>query len=262
LQSVSASVTELERAAGLGLRPALIPPLSERPYYSPEWEPLWEAADGLRVPLTAHVGGHLVLRPENRPEGQAPPAPLEESGYPGFGDIGWFSLCNRMGVTLARLVYSGVFQKYPNLHMVMTEGYAGWMAFAMQFFDHHWDSQRVVPQRGADRDIDRVAQSRGDVMLSRYGDLNIGREGVTLDAPPSFYLKRQAHATFMWDPLAVRNRDLTGLECLLWGNDYPHHEGAFPYSQEWVDKQFAGVPDDEIDQIVHGNAAALFGLAG
>ncbi|MDG2029190.1 MAG: amidohydrolase family protein [Acidimicrobiales bacterium] len=81
-----------------------------------------------------------------------------------------------------------------------------------------------------------------------------------IEATPSYYLKRQAHATFMWDPMAVRNRDLTGIECLLWGNDYPHREGSFPYYREWIDKQFAGVPDAEIDAITSGNAAKLFGL--
>ena len=32
-----------------------------------------------------------------------------------------------------------------------------------------------------------------------------------IDVHPSHYLKRQTHATFMWDPLAICNRDLTGL---------------------------------------------------
>ena len=59
----------------------------------------------------------------------------------------------------------------------------------------------------------------------------------------------------MDDPVAIRSRDLTGLDCLMWGNDYPHQEGVFPDSQEWVEKQFAGVPEPEIMHIVHDNAA-------
>jgi hypothetical protein len=46
----------------------------------------------------------------------------------------------------------------------------------------------------------------------------------------------------------------------LWGNDYPHREGSFPYSQEWIAKQFAGVPDDEVDAMTRGTAAKLFNL--
>jgi len=44
------------------------------------------------------------------------------------------------------------------------------------------------------------------------------------------------------------------------GNDYPHREGSFPFSQEWVDKQFADVPEDEADAMVRGNATRIFGI--
>lgn len=64
----------------------------------------------------------------------------------------------------------------------------------------------------------------------------------------------------MWDPLAIRSRDLTGLDCLMWGNDYPHHDGSFPFSADWIEKQFDGVPANEIDQICRGNAAEIFGI--
>ena len=139
--------------------------------------------------------------------------------YPGLGFVGWYNQCVGMGETLGWLTYTGVFERYPDLHVIMTEGYAGWLAFAIQFFDHHWND-------------------------SRYGAAQQdGPWPAKLEMPPGFYLKRQAHATFMWDPMAIENRHLTGTDCLLWGNDYPHREGSFPYSQEWIDKQFAGVPE-------------------
>jgi predicted TIM-barrel fold metal-dependent hydrolase len=224
-RDVAASVKELERGAAMGLRPALLPDgIYDKPYHLPEWEPLWEAAAGLQIPLTLHVGG---LRAAPR---------TDITFYPGMADIGWYNQCVGMGETLGWLTYSGVFERYPDLHVVMTEGYAGWLGFAMQFYDHHWQD-------------------------SRFHDMGMLEQGrSTIEAPPSYYLKRQAHATFMWDPLAIRSRDVTGLECLLWGNDYPHYEGSFPYSAEWNEKQFAGVPEDEVDAIVRGNAAELFNI--
>ena len=224
-----AAAAELERAAGMGLRPGLLPDgIWGRPYHAPEWEPLWEVANALKVPLTLHVGG---TRQAPNVDGSA-----AMFGGPGFAEIGWYNMCGAMGETLGWFTYGGVFERYPDLHVVMTEGYAGWLAFAMQFFDHHFQD-------------------------SRLSVLGIGGDGAPkLEAPPSFYLKRQSHATFMWDPLAIRVRDLTGIDCLMWGNDYPHFEGSFPFSEQWIDKQFAGVPEDDIDQMVRGNAARVFGL--
>lgn len=224
-RDVAASVRELERAAAMGLRPALLPDgIFDRPYHLAEWEPLWEAANELNVPISMHVGG-LRSAPS--------PYPI----YPGVADIAWYNFCCGMGETLGWLTYSGVLHRYPDLHVIMTEGYAGWLPFAIQFFDHHWND-------------------------SRLHDLGIGLEAATanMDAPPSFYLKRQAHATFMWDPAAIRLRDITGIDCLMWGNDYPHNEGSFPFSTEWVEKQFEGVPDVEVDAMVRGNAARIFGI--
>ena len=79
-----------------------------------------------------------------------------------------------------------------------------------------------------------------------------------LSLKPSELIRRQAHATFMYDPVAINNRAITGVETLLWGNDYPHPEGTWPNSQEVCAGQFEGVPDDELAAIVGGTAARVF----
>jgi predicted TIM-barrel fold metal-dependent hydrolase len=228
-RDVAACVLELERCAVRGMRPALLPDaIGDKPYHLAEWEPFWEAAAALKVPITMHVGGTRL-----------PSAALGASKpYAGLGFVGWYNQCVGMGETLGWLTFTGVFERHPDLHVIMTEGYAGWLAFAMQFFDHHWNDSRFGVMQTA-----------------------MGPWAAKLEAPPSFYLKRQAHATFMWDPMAIENRHLTGTDCLLWGNDYPHREGSFPFSKEWIDKQFAGVPADEVDAMLCGNAAKLFGIA-
>ena len=64
----------------------------------------------------------------------------------------------------------------------------------------------------------------------------------------------------MYDPVAVNNRATTGIETLMWGNDYPHPEGTWPDSQAVCAEQFDGVPDDELRAIVGGNAVSVFGF--
>jgi predicted TIM-barrel fold metal-dependent hydrolase len=241
-RDVGAAVTELERAARMGLRPAVLPDgIGDRPYNLPEWEPLWEAGADLGVPFTMHVGGtRFATRSSDRD--------FFQLTMPGASQLGWYMLCAGMAETIGWFTFAGLFQKYPKLTIVMTEGYAGWLAFAMQFFDHHWES------RWGNR-----ARQRGNNVSLAFGTKSSWPD-IKLDAPPSYYMKRQAKATFMWDPVAIRNRDLTGIDCLLWGNDYPHFEGSFPDSQAWIEEQFVGVPDDQIDRMVRGSAIEIFGF--
>jgi predicted TIM-barrel fold metal-dependent hydrolase len=221
----AACVGELERCAAKGMRPGLLPDyIFDSPYKDPQWEPLWEAANALKMPLTMHISG---LRNN----------PGSGGGTMGPSTVmaGFYSASCEMGHTLAEFALTGIFERHPDLHVIMTEGSAFWLAGLMQFVDHHWESRY------------------GRMLLSRFGSRRLER-------PPSDYIKRQGHATFMYDPLAVRLRDVTGLNCLLWGNDYPHTEGTFPYSQEYVEQQFSGVPEEEVHQITFSNAANLFGF--
>jgi predicted TIM-barrel fold metal-dependent hydrolase len=231
LGDIPASVKELERAAGLGLRPALLPDVvPELPYIAPEWEPLWEAAEGLGVPLATHVGSARSMYPW-----------LDQSAYkPGQGATTAFALVSLgMAETVAWFACSDILERHPGLKVVMTECSAGWVAWAMHFFDHHY--------------------------FGRFGNeflIDQGRESAKFtEAPPSTYIKRQVSCTFMDDPVAIHNREFTGLDCLMWGNDYPHQEGVFPDSQQWVEKQFASVPEAEVMQMVHDNAANVFGFS-
>jgi predicted TIM-barrel fold metal-dependent hydrolase len=69
-----------------------------------------------------------------------------------------------------------------------------------------------------------------------------------------------AFAMLIMDAVGIANRVFTGTRCLMWGSDYPHHEGTWPNSQELVAKQFAGVPEADIDRIVRLNAVETFGF--
>jgi predicted TIM-barrel fold metal-dependent hydrolase len=140
------------------------------------------------------------------------------------------------------MINTGALERYPDLQVVMTEGYAGWLGWLVGFMDEKY--------------LGRYSRREG--MAGRlFGPDDLRTK---ISAPPSYYLKRQVKATFMYDPAAIQLRNLTGVEALMWGNDYPHIEGVFPDSQAVVEKQFEGVPEDEILAMVHDNAAKLYGL--
>jgi predicted TIM-barrel fold metal-dependent hydrolase len=230
LSAVEESVHELERAAGLGLRPALLPDVYPgRHWLDPEWEPLWEALEGLDVPVTMHVGDARAGLPWS----------MSTAFAPGIGAIGAFALVSAgMAESALWFASGGILDRHPGLRVVFTECSAGWFAWAMQFFDQHYFGRF------------------GNEFLTDMGMPN----AKNCEFPPSYYLKRQTACTFMNDPVAVHNREFTGVASLMWGNDWPHTEGSHPDSVELVQKQFDGVRDAEVRAIVHDNAADVFGI--
>ncbi|MBV9993721.1 MAG: amidohydrolase family protein, partial [Caulobacteraceae bacterium] len=79
---------------------------------------------------------------------------------------------------------------------------------------------------------------------------------------PSQIIRRQVHASFQYDRACIMSRSVTGHQALLWGADYPHHEGTFPRSREVIARLFDGIEisEEEKADIIGGNAARLFRL--
>jgi predicted TIM-barrel fold metal-dependent hydrolase len=130
----------------------------------------------------------------------------------------------------ALLACSGVLERHPALHVVLVEVNAGWLAWTMSTLDEYYRAHRHWSK-------------------------------PVLDGLPSDSLRRQVHATFQSDPVAVHNIPLTGVDGLLWGNDYPHPESTFPDSDAVLGRLLDGVAPADAHAIVAGNAARLFGFA-
>ncbi len=134
-----------------------------------------------------------------------------------------------MAAPLADLVFGGVLHRWPELRVVSVEAYVGWLPFVAEYMDH---ASRVH---------------------GYWNDLG-------LPEPPSAYLRRQVLATFIEDPVGLRERHVIGVDNLMWSSDYPHGESTFPDSRGFVARQFADVPADETRKIVYENARRLYGL--
>jgi predicted TIM-barrel fold metal-dependent hydrolase len=132
-------------------------------------------------------------------------------------------------MVLLAMAAGGALDRFPELRVVTVETGASWLAWIM---------------------------TQADAI---YQDHNMWAN-PKLSLKPSELIRRQCAATFMYDPVAVNNRDTTGVETLMWGNDYPHPEGTSPTSQEVASDQFADVSDDDLHAIVSGNAAKVFGF--
>jgi uncharacterized protein len=144
--------------------------------------------------------------------------------------MGVMSIVQQMQQTLLLLIFGGVFDRHPRLRVVSAEHDAGWVAhFAY----------------------------RMDQMTERHQHwLGRGRN----QRKPSEYLAERCWYTFQKDPVAVETRHRVGLGQLMWASDYPHSDSTWPHSRKVIERDFEGVPEPELDAIVHGNVAALYGI--
>jgi predicted TIM-barrel fold metal-dependent hydrolase len=48
------------------------------------------------------------------------------------------------------------------------------------------------------------------------------------------------------------------MDCFMWGNDYPHHEGTWPHSAEAIERTMNGLGEESRAKILGLNAARFF----
>ena len=77
---------------------------------------------------------------------------------------------------------------------------------------------------------------------------------------PSDYWRRQCRATFQYDRIGAKLLDDLGIENVMWGSDYPHPDGVFPDSQEYIKRQFGHLPSATQRKITCENAGKFYGL--
>lgn len=217
---------ELRRAHGLGLAGGLIPVRTPawNPYRNPAYEPLWQAAEELGMPLSLHVGtdradprtGEFFLDIK-----EVPPSVFVNKDQ-------------QVRAALGDLILSGVLERHPGLRVGTVEHELAWIPFFLDQMDYTYTDR---PARGA---------------WHRFADP---------EALPSHYWHRNCFASFQEDALGVRVRDVIGVGTLMFGSDYPHTESTFPRSREILGGLLADVPADEAARIASGNVAELYGFA-
>jgi predicted TIM-barrel fold metal-dependent hydrolase len=220
LPDVEAAVAEVEFAASLGLRGGVhLPPITSHhtmPFFNdPVYEPFWAACAANGMVLNMHGGANLDY-------GQG-----FESFALTLSEVDWLS---HRG--LSHLIFSGVFERYPSLHLAMTEQRAHWVHQLLDEFDSIYE--------------------------------HAGRMGLKQHLPKSpreyFFENCFVGASFLSKP-ECDARDEVGNRCFMWGSDYPHMEGTWPYTDEALRYTFGGdVPPDDLEAMLSGNAARCYGI--
>jgi predicted TIM-barrel fold metal-dependent hydrolase len=222
VDDVDDACQELERCAEQGLVAAFIPvhPLADRPYRHASYDRLWWTAQDLAIPLLLHVATMRGGIP-----GSEFTTDINQLTAAGLANSDYW-----VRYSLTAMIFAGVFDRYPRLKVGSVEHETAWVP--------HWLRQMDFTYQ------ERPALSRA--WRSRHAML------------PSEYWQRNMFVEFMEDDCGIRMRDVIGVDNMLWGNDFPHAESTWPKSREFLDRIFAGTPDEDRRKITADNAAKLF----
>jgi len=234
---LEAAIAEVERVAKRGvLRGLDIANSSEiTPLWNPSWNPLWEVINACGLPLHFHtVGGYLpdhvrkmvhVGSDPTRATADMTAADVRTARSAFAANITQFQI--NMANILTSMVFSGALERYPRLKVVLGESGIGWIPYVLNRMDAEWEDQ--------------------------FKDLD-------LTMAPSDYWRRQCWATYQTDPIGVKLIDELGAGRIMWGSDFPHPDGIWPDSREYVQKELGHLPPDVRRKVVCENAGKLYGF--
>ncbi|MEZ4330294.1 MAG: amidohydrolase family protein [Myxococcota bacterium] len=222
LRTVEEGIEELRQAKAMGMKGVMLPgdPTVED-YDHPCYDPFWEAAVDLGLPIHFHIltsdNDDLSVMFHRRTRG--PKIAQFMSIIRGVQDI------------LLMFVFGGVFERHPKLKVVCAEADAGWVPHFLYRMDHAYKRHRYWLETGK------------------------------LTKLPSEYFRENIYLTFQDDFAATHLTELSPTNRLMWASDFPHNDGTYPHTREVIQKLTEGMTPADRTRIVGGNVSSLYGLA-
>ncbi len=215
-----AAAREVERANGMGLVAGVIRPnpVHGVPLWSPHFDPMYEALAGTGLPLGLHGAGLFDVDGVSK----------RMVDLMAMGTHHALILFMDQYLTLAGLVYGGVFERHPELQVLVLECGGGWIA--------HW-------------------MDRFDEFLEAY-DWALT---APLSLTPSEYFRRNCVISF--DPgerTMGAMADLAGEDNLIWASDFPHSDAKYPGVVDELMERVEDLTAERQRKVVGANAARVY----
>jgi len=206
------------------LLPSIPPNSPLPPLWEDHYEPLWQVCADLDVPINIHGGSALPDYGEH-----------EAARAMMLIEIPWFS--HR---SVWHLIFSGVLERHPTLRFVVTEQGVAWLPRGLETLD--WFYGRMTTANAAEAKF-------------------FGAGAAKMTMTPTEYFARNfwIGASFLRPSEAPLCRDL-GIEHVMWGADYPHSEGSYPYTTEALRVAFADYAEPDVRAMVESTAASFYGF--
>jgi predicted TIM-barrel fold metal-dependent hydrolase len=225
---VDRTIADLRSFKEAGFRGVVMPMFDpEFPLYHPKYDPIWSELEEQDLIANSHGG---MTASSNAPV-RTPEAP-----HPGCA-VRLFSMesmffCRNI---LAHLIWGGVLERHPRLTVVLTEQGSGWTIGNLADMDYAYEGSYLR------QDLRSV-----------------------LPLKPSDYFGRQVYlgsSTFSRAEVAARHE--IGLDRMMIGMDYPHHEGTIGGgTRNYLQATFGAeeVPETEARLMLGETAARVYGF--
>ena len=187
---IDAAVKEVRRCADKGHRGILFtgePQAFGQPFMGDRhWDPLWETAVELNLPLSFHIGSGDMEDGLGREK-------VAAYGRLSTFTSGSVNVFLKNGFQMSELLLSGIFVRYPEVQFVSVESGVGWIPFTLEALDYQFMGNRVFDEHP---EFDRL---------------------------PSEYFKTNVHACYWFEQIAPRRLiDKVGADRVMFETDFPH----------------------------------------
>lgn len=227
--SVDACVAEVERAHRIGHKGLLFTGKPDvwwgAPHLAdPYWNPLWEVAEALALPINFHAGGG------------DPNVDWLRHGYHGMPSRTRYT-ANSVAIffgtaqTITDLIFGGIPERHPDLAFVSVETGIGWIPFLLECMDY------------------------------QFVENDVRSSSPELTLLPSEYFHRQVYACFWFEQAAPqRLLDVIGVDNVMFETDFPHPTSLWPpeTARRQATTCMGDVAPDVQEKILWRNAARLY----
>ena len=226
--NIEQSVAEVARAKEMGLKGIVmcsdpdsigLPDLAED-----AWKPFWDVCNDTGMTVNFHIGA-------------------SETSFNMFGRAAWPSMGMRRKLALgsaalfvensrvtSNMIYSGIFDRCPDLKIVSVESGIGWIPFVLESLDYEWEETAA-------------------------------QEEMPLQKKPSEYFQDHFWGCFWFEKAAPKHLiDVIGEDNVLFETDFPHPTCLYPNVQEYIAEVTADWSETRKRKILQDNAAALYGI--
>ena len=191
-----------------------------KPLNDPDYDRLWAVCQDMDIPVQSHGGVGSPTYP-----------PFKTSTILHIAELTFYTQR-----PLLWMLLSGAFDRFPRLKYVLTEQGGGWL-------------------RGFGANLDDLIRN---VRSGSRGELRF-----TEDMAPARLASEYIHdncylGVSMASRYDVELRDVVADGHWMWGSDYPHDEGTYPFTREHLRVSMEGVPTEEKRKLLAGNAAKLY----